>query len=115
LADDLVPKTTVFIESPEVGFFYDRPDPDVSPFVSIGTVVQPGATICIIETMKVFVEIPAGGVGTIVEILVKNGQGVAYGEPLFRVETEDPDGFTIDAFDRHQRKIQEQIARQFGG
>jgi hypothetical protein len=40
---------------------------------------------------------------------------VAYGEPLFRVETEDPDGFTIDAFDRHQRKIQEQIARQFGG
>jgi pyruvate/2-oxoglutarate dehydrogenase complex dihydrolipoamide acyltransferase (E2) component len=82
---------------------------------SSGTVVQPGTTVCIIETMKVFVEIPAGGIGTIVEILVKNGQGVDYGQPLFRVETENSDGFTIEAFERHQRMIWNRITRHFGG
>ena len=55
------------------------------PFVSVGSVVQPNTIVCIIEAMKVFTDIPAGVAGTIAEILVKNGQAVEYGQPLFRV------------------------------
>ena len=48
--------------------------------------VQPDTIVCIIEAMKVFTDIPAGISGTIAEILVKNGQAVEFGQPLFRVE-----------------------------
>jgi acetyl-CoA carboxylase biotin carboxyl carrier protein len=78
------PKTTV-IESPMVGTYYSSSAPDVPPFVSVGSVVQPDSTLCIIEAMKVFTDIPAGVSGTIAEILVKNGQPVEFGQPLFRV------------------------------
>jgi len=78
------PKTIV-VESPMVGTFYASSSPDVPPFVTVGTVVQPATTLCIIEAMKVFTDIPAGVSGTIAEILVKNGQSVEFGQPLFRV------------------------------
>lgn len=78
------PKTIV-IESPMVGTYYSSSSPDTPPFVSIGTVVQPSSTLCIIEAMKVFTDIPAGVSGTIAEILVKNGQSVEFGQPMFRV------------------------------
>jgi acetyl-CoA carboxylase biotin carboxyl carrier protein len=78
------PKTIV-IESPMVGTYYASTAPDAPPFVSVGSVVQPDSTLCIIEAMKVFTDIPAGVSGTIAEILVKNGQPVEFGQPLFRV------------------------------
>ncbi len=76
---------TVVIESPMVGTFYSSSAPDAPIFVSVGSVVQPGSIVCIIEAMKVFTDIPAGVSGTIAEVLVKNGQAVEFGQPLFRV------------------------------
>ncbi len=78
------PKTIV-VESPMVGTYYSSSAPDSPPFVSVGTVVQSTTTLCIIEAMKVFTDIPAGVSGTIAEILVKSGQPVEFGQPLFRV------------------------------
>jgi acetyl-CoA carboxylase biotin carboxyl carrier protein len=76
---------TIAIESPMVGTYYTSRAPDAPPLVSVGTVVNPNTIVCIIEAMKVFTDIPAGVSGTIVEVLVKNGQAVEYGQPLFRV------------------------------
>jgi acetyl-CoA carboxylase biotin carboxyl carrier protein len=84
-ADSPAPPKTVVIESPMVGTYYSSSAPDVPQFVSAGSVVQPDTTVCIIEAMKVFTDIPAGVSGTIVEIMVKNGQAVEFGQPLFRV------------------------------
>jgi acetyl-CoA carboxylase biotin carboxyl carrier protein len=73
------------IESPMVGTYYASPSPDSPPFVSVGSNVRPEQTVCVIEAMKVFTDIPAGVAGTITEVLVKNGQSVEFGQPLFRV------------------------------
>jgi acetyl-CoA carboxylase biotin carboxyl carrier protein len=77
--------TGIVIESPMVGTYYASSAPDAPPFVTVGSTVRPDTTVCIIEAMKVFTEIPAGVSGTISEILVKNGQSVEFGQPLFRV------------------------------
>jgi len=76
----------VVIESPMVGTFYSSSSPDSPPFVSVGSAVRPDMTVCIIEAMKVFTDIPAGVAGTITEVLVKSGQPVEFGQPLFRVK-----------------------------
>ena len=76
----------VFIESPMVGTFYSSSSPDSPPFVSVGSTLRPDTTICIIEAMKVFTDIPAGLAGTIAEVLVKSGQAVEFGQPLFRID-----------------------------
>jgi acetyl-CoA carboxylase biotin carboxyl carrier protein len=78
------PKTVV-IESPMVGTYYSSSAPDAPAYVSVGSVVHPDTIVCIIEAMKVFTDIPAGVSGTIAAILVKNGQAVEFGQPLFRV------------------------------
>jgi acetyl-CoA carboxylase biotin carboxyl carrier protein len=78
------PKTVV-IESPMVGTYYSSSAPDAPTYVSVGSVVHPDTIVCIIEAMKVFTDIPAGVSGTIAAILVKNGQAVEFGQPLFRV------------------------------
>ena len=69
-----------------VGTFYQSGSPDSPPFVSVGASVRPETTVCIIEAMKVFTEIPAGVSGTVVEVLVQDKQPVEFGQPLFRVE-----------------------------
>lgn len=76
---------TITINSPTVGTFYSAATPDDAPFVSIGAKVSPETVVCIVEAMKVFNQIPAEVSGTIVEILVKNGDSVEFGQPLFRV------------------------------
>ena len=76
------------ITSPIVGTFYATPSPDSEPFVEIGTVVNPQTVVCIIEAMKVLNEIKAETGGTIIEVLVTNGQAVEYGQPLFKVKPE---------------------------
>ena len=80
-----LPPGTVEITSPTVGTFYAAPTPDDPTFVSIGSKIQPDTIVCIVEAMKVFNQIPAEVDGTIVEILVKNGDPVEFGQALFRV------------------------------
>ncbi|WP_435005507.1 acetyl-CoA carboxylase biotin carboxyl carrier protein [Tundrisphaera lichenicola] len=75
----------LLIESPMVGTFYSSSSPEAPPFVTVGSAVRPDLTVCIIEAMKVFTDIPAGLSGTITEVLVKSGQPVEFGQPLFRV------------------------------
>ncbi|QDV38365.1 acetyl-CoA carboxylase biotin carboxyl carrier protein [Tautonia plasticadhaerens] len=75
-----------FIESPMVGTFYQSGSPDAPAFVAVGMTIRPETTVCIIEAMKVFTEIPAGVSGKVAEILVQDKQPVEFGQPLFRVE-----------------------------
>lgn len=75
------------IVSPMVGTFYAAPSPDASPYVQIGSKVNPESVVCIVEAMKLFNEIEAEVSGEIVQILVENGQLVEYGQPLFMVQT----------------------------
>ncbi|MCE5302202.1 MAG: acetyl-CoA carboxylase biotin carboxyl carrier protein [Planctomycetaceae bacterium] len=73
------------IKSPMVGTFYAAPDPDSPPFVKIGDHVGPETTVCIVEAMKVFNQIPAELSGRIVAVLAENGSPVEFGQPLFKV------------------------------
>jgi acetyl-CoA carboxylase biotin carboxyl carrier protein len=75
------------IKSPMVGTFYTAPDPDSPPYVKVGDHVGPETTVCIVEAMKVFNQIPAEVSGKIVAMLVENGQPVEFGQPLFKVDT----------------------------
>lgn len=75
------------VKSPMVGTFYLRSNPNAEPYVKIGDVVEPETTICIIEAMKVFNEIPAEVRGKIVAVLVDDEEPVDYGRPLFKIDT----------------------------
>lgn len=79
--------TIVEIKSPMVGTFYSRPNPNAEPFVKVGDHVEPETTVCIIEAMKMFNEIPADVRGKIVAVLVNDEEPVDYGRPLFKVDT----------------------------
>lgn len=74
------------IDSPMVGTFYAAPSPSAAPFVAVGDVVGPEKTVCIVEAMKVFNEIQAETSGKIVAVLVKSGDAVEYGTPLFKID-----------------------------
>ena len=73
------------IKSPMVGTFYRSPAPDEAPFVEVGDRIRTGQTVCIIEAMKLMNEIEAEVSGQVMEILVKNGEPVEYGQPLMRI------------------------------
>jgi acetyl-CoA carboxylase biotin carboxyl carrier protein len=74
------------VESPMVGTFYRAPSPGSSPFVEVGQQVKVGDTLCIIEAMKMLNQIESDAEGTVVAILVENGQPVEYGEPLIVIQ-----------------------------
>ncbi|MDO5748062.1 MAG: acetyl-CoA carboxylase biotin carboxyl carrier protein [Planctomycetia bacterium] len=74
------------ITSPIVGVFYASPNPESDPFVKVGDSIAPGKVICLIEAMKVFNDIRAEFSGKITEVLVKNGDPLEYGTPLFKVD-----------------------------
>lgn len=76
------------IVSPMVGTFYQSPSPDADAYVKVGSKVSSSSIVCIVEAMKLFNEIEAEVNGEIVEILVKDGQLVEYGQPLFLVKAE---------------------------
>ena len=80
-------ENTVLIKSPMVGTFYTRPNPETPAFVKVGDHISADQTVCIIEAMKVFNEIPAEVSGKIVAILVEDEEAVDYGKPLFKVDT----------------------------
>jgi acetyl-CoA carboxylase biotin carboxyl carrier protein len=76
----------VFIKSPMVGTFYRAASPESKPFADIGAKVVENSVVCIIEAMKIMNEIQAETKGTVVEILVENGQPVEYGQRLFKLK-----------------------------
>jgi acetyl-CoA carboxylase biotin carboxyl carrier protein len=73
--------------SPMVGTFYRRANPESEAFVSVGDSVGPETVLCIIEAMKVFNEIKAEMSGEIVKVLVKDGETIEFDQPLFKVRT----------------------------
>lgn len=75
------------IKSPMVGTFYNSSSPESAAFVKPGDQVGPETTICIIEAMKVFNEIPAECSGKILACLVENGAPVEFGQPLFKIQS----------------------------
>lgn len=79
----------VLIKSPMVGTFYTAPDPESPPYVKVGDHVGPDTTVCIVEAMKVFNQIPAEVSGRIIAMLVENGAPVEFGQPLYKVDTRE--------------------------
>jgi len=76
----------ITVASPMVGTFYRSPAPDADPYVEVGTVVDVGQTLCIIEAMKLMNEIESEVRGRVVKILVDNAQPVEFGQTLFQLE-----------------------------
>jgi acetyl-CoA carboxylase biotin carboxyl carrier protein len=76
----------VYIKSPMVGTFYRAASPESKPFADVGAKVVENAVVCIIEAMKIMNEIQAEMKGTVVEVLVENGQPVEYGQRLFKLK-----------------------------
>lgn len=74
------------IKSPTVGTFYAARSPEDPPFVKAGDPVKASTIVCLIEAMKVYNEITADVSGTITRILVKNGDSVDFGQPIFEVK-----------------------------
>jgi acetyl-CoA carboxylase biotin carboxyl carrier protein len=85
-APDAADARMLVIKSPMVGTFYKASGPDSPPFVKVGDRIGPEKTVCIVEAMKVFNEIPAGVSGQVVAILVENGAPVEFGQPLIKVD-----------------------------
>jgi len=75
-----------YITSPMVGTFYASANPESPAFVSVGDSVSADTTVCILEAMKVFNEVPAECSGTIVARLVENGDAIEFGQKLFKVK-----------------------------
>ena len=71
------------VRAPMVGTFYASPSPDKPAFVSVGQAVKQGETVGIIEAMKMFNPIEADVSGTVLKVLVENGQPIEFDEPLF--------------------------------
>jgi biotin carboxyl carrier protein len=75
----------VDVVAPGVGTCYRAPAPGEAPFVDVGTQVEEGTQVCILEVMKLMNAVVAGVRGTIVEVCVENGAAVQYGDVLFRL------------------------------
>ena len=76
----------ITVKSPMIGTFYRSENPEAAPFVNVGDSIKEGATICIIEAMKLFNEIESDVSGKIVKVLVENATPVEYDQPLFLIE-----------------------------
>ena len=79
-------ETGHIVKSPMVGTFYRASSPGAKPLAEIGQPVKEGESICIIEAMKIMNEIEADKSGTIVRVMVDNGQAVEFGQSLFVIE-----------------------------
>ena len=80
------PSNTITIKSPMIGTFYLRSAPGKPDFVAVGTEINPGKVVCIIEAMKLFNEIESEVKGKIIKVLVEDASPVEYDQPLFLVE-----------------------------
>lgn len=77
------------VTAPMVGMFYAAPAPDADPFVSVGSKVKVGETLCIIEAMKMLNEVVAEVDGMVTEICVKDGELVEFGSCLMKIEEQE--------------------------
>ncbi len=73
------------IKSPMVGTFYTRPEPGAEPYVRVGSRIDPGKTLCIIEAMKIMNPLISEVSGVVAEISVEDAQPIEFGQVLFRV------------------------------
>ena len=73
------------VKSPIVGTYYESPSPGTEAFVKVGTFVETGKVLCIVEAMKLMNEIESDVTGEVIRIFVENGQPVEYGQPLFGI------------------------------
>ncbi len=73
------------VKAPLVGTFYEAPSEEAAPYVQVGDQVKKGQTLGIVEAMKLMNEIESEYDGVVVEVCVKNGAMVEYGQPLFRI------------------------------
>lgn len=80
------PANTMTVSSPMVGTFYRAPAPDADPYIEVGSIVDVGQTLCIIEAMKLMNEIESEVRGRVVKILAENAQPVEFGQKLFLLE-----------------------------
>ena len=76
-----------YINSPMVGTFYSKANPNAEPFVRVGDHVEPDKVVCIVEAMKVFNEIPAEVSGRVLAMLVEEEEAVDFGRPLYKIDT----------------------------
>ncbi|MBQ3574700.1 MAG: acetyl-CoA carboxylase biotin carboxyl carrier protein [Clostridia bacterium] len=76
---------TMEIKSPIVGIFYAAPSPEAKPFVELGSKVKKGDVVCIVEAMKLMNEITAEFDGEVVDVCVRSGDVVEYGQTLFKL------------------------------
>ncbi len=74
------------VTSPMVGTAYVGPEPGSRPFVEVGSRVQTGDTLLIVEAMKTMNQIPSPRTGTVIQVLIEDGQPVEFGEPLMIIE-----------------------------
>ena len=73
------------VKSPIVGTYYSAPSPGAEAFVKIGSYVESGQRLCIVEAMKLMNEIESETSGEVLRIFAENGQPVEYGQPLFGI------------------------------
>ena len=73
------------VKSPIVGTYYESPSPGAEAFVKVGSYVETGQTLCIVEAMKLMNEIESDMSGEVLRIFVENGRPVEYGHPLFGI------------------------------
>lgn len=73
------------IKSPMIGTFYRAPSPESTPYIEVGSEVNPETVVCIIEAMKVMNEIKAETKGVITQVMIENAKPVEFGQPLFKV------------------------------
>ena len=83
--NDKINKNFLSIDSPMVGIIYLTPKPSSPPFAKKGQKIKKGDTICLIEAMKTFNEIKSDRDCTIKSVIVKNGEAVEFGQPLFEI------------------------------
>ena len=83
--NDKINKNFLSIDSPMVGIIYLTPKPSSPPFAKKGQKIKKGDTICLIEAMKTFNEIKSYRDCTIKSVIVKNGEAVEFGQPLFEI------------------------------
>ncbi len=88
--DDAKPEPKIAgmeVKSPMVGTFYGAPEPGAKPYVSVGSRVAKGQTLCVIEAMKIMNEIESEVSGLVTEVLAFDAQPVEYGQALFRIDS----------------------------
>jgi len=84
--ESAAPRPESAVTAPMVGTFYGSPAPGAKAFVEVGSEVTVGQTLCIIEAMKMMNQIESDKAGKVVSVLVKNGDPVEFGQPLFIIE-----------------------------